>query len=317
MCDKDRKGQAMGREVFTADSISQAVALKGPAGAYLAGGTEILRGGSSVPEGRLVMLKKVPGLNGIEMTDDHTVRIGSMATFTKALQDDRVPGYLKTALRYMASATKRNMATIGGNVSLLRDDSYLLAVLTAAHARIELVYEDIEKEGPDDDADRKGIISRDILDAGNGRKLAKEVICTGRYIRLHEAYKDALITAISVRTDIRVASKRYANTAESHSFLTLAIGSDGRSHRAGVSVKNSGVFFLKELSEGIDRGEIPGGSFMEFAKSWEGLNIPDDIYGSEVYKRYLLGVTLADLLRDVDGNDGQGCPADGKEVLGV
>lgn len=293
----------MSRTIYTADSIGQAVALKNASNAYLSGGTQILRGGSSVTEGGLIMLKKIPDLYGISMTQEGLVRIGGMTTFTEALEDDRVPGYLKTALGYMASATKRNMATVAGNISLLRDDSYLAAVLIAAHARIELVLRAEDAEKADMSGEYEGIIRREELRTQEGKELVRETICTGRYLRLHEAYRDALITAILVRSDARVVSKRYANTAESHSFMTLAIGYGDGHYRTGITVKNSGVYFLGDLSEIMDRGEASDQRLMDYAKSWQGLDIPDDIFGSADYKRYLLGVTLADLLKRLNGQD--------------
>ena len=105
-----------------------------------------------------------------------------------------------------------------------------------------------------------------------------------------------LIVMCGLRTDICVVSKRYANTAESHSYLTAAMGYvDGR-FRVGVSVKNAGVFFPKEFSDSLGEDENAE-TFAHFAKSWTGLNIPDDLYGSTAYKRYLLGVTLENLYR--------------------
>ena len=79
---------------------------------------------------------------------------------------------------------------------------------------------------------------------GRGDQPVRETICIRRYLQHRKEYQNDLITAIMVRTDICVVSKRYANTAESHSYLTAAMGYvDGR-FRVGVSVKNA-------LPEGI------------------------------------------------------------------
>ena len=290
----------MSRELCAAASASEAVIMRDDSSAYLAGGTELLRSGTERSADRLIMLKNIPDLKGVAGGTQQVVRIGSMTTFQEALGSELVPVYLKEALRYMASRTKRNMATIGGNVALMRDDSYLAATLIAAHAKLELLHW-AKPDSGELVQDRSGCPDKNRLDLeetsqARGDQLVREAICIRRYLQHREEYQKDLITAIMVRTDICVVSKRYANTAESHSYLTTAMGYvDGR-FRVGVSVKNAGVFFPKEFSDSLGEDENAE-AFARFAKSWEGLDIPDDLYGSTAYKRYLLGVTLENLYR--------------------
>ena len=290
----------MSRELCAAASASEAVIMRDAASAYLAGGTELLRSGTERSADRLIMLKNIPDLKGVAGGTQQVVRIGSMTTFQEALGSDLVPVYLKEALRYMASRTKRNMATIGGNVALMRDDSYLAATLIAAHAKLELLRR-VKPDSGESAQVRFGCPDKNRLDLeetaqGRGDQPVRETICIRRYLQHRKEYQNDLITAIMVRTDICVVSKRYANTAESHSYLTAAMGyADGR-FRVGVSVKNAGVFFPKEFSVSLGEDENAE-AFAHFAKSWEGLDIPDDLYGSTAYKRYLLGVTLENLYR--------------------
>lgn len=264
----------MGRELYIAHSIAEAVSLKEPGRAFLAGGTEVLRHASTIHEDSLIMLKQIEELKRISKSEGHLIRIGAMTTFQEAAQSPLVPDYVKTALSYMASGTKRNMATIGGNASLLRDDSYLGAVLIAAHAKLEIA----QKDG------------------------SRDRVCIRHYLQSRNSYQNSLITDVCVRDDCSVVSKRYANTAESHSYLTVALGLVDGNYRIGISVKNSGVFYAKELSEKLSAGqEVPSEKmFSEWAGTWEGLDIPDDIFGSTVYKRYLLGITLEDLFRKLN-----------------
>ena len=239
-----------------------------------------------------------------------------MTTFQEALGSDLVPAYLKEALRYMASRTKRDMATIGGNVALMRDDSYLAATLIAAHAKLELLHW-AKPDSGESVQDRSGCPDKngsDLEEASQvrGDQPVREAICIRRYLQHREEYQKDLITAIMVRTDICVVSKRYANTAESHSYLTTAMGYvDGR-FRVGVSVKNAGVFFPKEFSDSLGEDENAE-TFARFAKSWTGLDIPDDLYGSTAYKRYLLGVTLENLYRSLKERISSGQRMDGRK----
>ena len=245
----------MSRELCAAASASEAVIMRDASSAYLAGGTELLRSGTERSADRLIMLKNIPELKGVSGETPEAVRIGSMTTFQEALGSDLVPAYLKEALRYMASRTKRDMATIGGNVALMRDDSYLAATLIAAHAKLELLHW-AKPDSGESVQDRSGCPDKngsDLEEASQvrGDQPVREAICIRRYLQHREEYQKDLITAIMVRTDICVVSKRYANTAESHSYLTAAMGyADGR-FRVGVSVKNAGVFFPKEFSDSL------------------------------------------------------------------
>lgn len=270
----------MNRELLSACSIGEAVSLKTSSSAFLAGGTEIFRKDSSIGACQLIVLSKAEGIRGISRLDDHTVRAGSMTTFQEAAESDILPDYFRKAAGYMASRTKRNMATLGGNIALRRDDSYLFAVLIASHARLDV----------------------DIWENGC---LKKERICIRRYLLNKEMYENALIEAVILRDDVKVVSMRFANTAESHSFLTAAIGCVDGHTRIGLCVKNSGVYFLKELSSQADMAQDPERLFADFAKTWEGLDIADDIYGTSAYKRYLLSVTLTDLFRDLRKSQGK------------
>ena len=306
----------MSRELCAAASASEAVIMRDASSAYLAGGTELLRSGTERSADRLIMLKNIPELKGVSGETPEAVRIGSMTTFQEALGSDLVPVYLKEALRYMASRTKRNMATIGGNVALMRDDSYLAATLIAAHAKLELLHW-VKPDSGELVQDRSGCPDKNRLDLeeasqARGDQPVREAICIRRYLQHREEYQKDLITAIMVRTDICVVSKRYANTAESHSYLTAAMGYvDGR-FRVGVSVKNAGVFFPKEFSDSLGEDENAE-TFARFANSWAGLDIPDDLYGSTAYKRYLLGVTLENLYRSLKERISSGQRTDGRK----
>ena len=290
--------------------------MRDASSADLAGGTELLRSGTERSADRLIMLKNIPELKGVSGETPEAVRIGSMTTFQEALGSDLVPAYLKEALRYMASRTKRNMATIGGNVALMRDDSYLAATLIAAHAKLELLRR-VKPDSGESAQVRFGCPDKNRLDLeetaqGRGDQPVRETICIRRYLQHRKEYQNDLITAIMVRTDICVVSKRYANTAESHSYLTAAMGYvDGR-FRVGVSVKNAGVFFPKEFSDSLGEDENAE-TFARFANSWAGLDIPDDLYGSTAYKRYLLGVTLENLYRSLKERISSGQRTDGRK----
>lgn len=156
-----------------------------------AGGTEIMRLGSEIASTKFVSLKNC-GLDTIE-EEDGFLKIGAMCTFTDLLKSPLVPNGLKEALRFNSSLQKRNMATIGGNIALHRDDSYLLSTLIAYNAEIEV-------------AGKKGTRPLFVLEDID--------------------YTKEFITYVYIDPKTTVFSARVANTEASHALLTAAVGGD-------------------------------------------------------------------------------------------
>ena len=244
--------------------------------AFLAGGTEINRLGSTVEADTLISIGRLKELDGITKDGD-TVIIGSMCTFQDLIDSDIVPEYLKEACRFMGSRTKRNMATIGGNVALRRTDSYLYATLLACAAKLELQAED-------------------------GSVQTKCVCC---YLKRYDEFKDMLITWIMVPTNATVASKRYSNTVQSHAVLTVSLGKtpccEKAQMRLAVAAKDTALTRLDDISDALEQGDLTDKEIEQKLKENELLKFKQDIYGSPEYKRYLLAVTIADLARKVKG----------------
>lgn len=263
----------------------EAIQKAGEGTVFLAGGTEVNRLGSSVRCNRIVSLKRL-GLDKIEESNK-VVSIGSMVTFQQALESDVVPDYFKTALRFCGSRTRRNMATIGGNVTLSRDDSYLLPMLIAAKAR--LVLGDITHEG----------------------KYNEEDVPIREYHAFREHFTGSLILKIVLNKPQRfVASSRFARTAQSPSAVTVSFGADlssGTPHdvRICAAVKGSGISRLIQVEEGVSNGQY---QTPEDAATQAGADIAfvDDITGSAAYKRYLLGTAVSELYRACLGMKSKG-----------
>lgn len=266
-------------ELIQVKSPQEAVQAKhafGNDGVFLAGGTEVNRLGSSVQGSRVISLKQV-NLKSIESHGD-VVSIGAMVTFQEAIDHPLIPGYIKEALRFCASRTRRNMATIGGNISLSRDDSYLLSTLVAAKAR--LILADITHDGVYNEED----------------------VPIREYHAFREHFAGSLILKIVLNKPQRfVASSRFARTAQSPAAVTVSFGADissGSAHdvRICAAVKGSGVSRLLQVEESVSNGQLAA---PEDAATLVGADIAfiDDITGSATYKRYLLGTAVAELYR--------------------
>lgn len=112
--------------------------------AYLAGGTDDLRLGGAA-EGKELIDINALGFDTIEEKNGK-IYIGARVTLRQILDSDLIPAFIKEAAKFCASFAKRNSATVGGNLALRRDDSYLAAALCAADAKLIALTAKGEKE---------------------------------------------------------------------------------------------------------------------------------------------------------------------------
>ena len=268
------------REFLTADSLEDALRKKLEAKGqahFLAGGTEMNRLGSSVCPQVAISLKNT-GLDTITEANG-IVTIGSAVTFQALLDSVIVPAYLKEACRFCGSLTRRYMASIGGNIILQRDDSYLLPTLVAAKARLNLA--DISMDG----------------------KYVEENIPIREFHAFREHFMESLLASVVLNKPSRfVASQRFARTQQSPAAVTLAFGADvssGEPHdvRICAAVKGTGVIRFPEIEDGISSGKFKDPQEMVELLTASS-DFIDDITGTAVYKRYIVGTAIASLYRE-------------------
>lgn len=246
-------------------------------GMFLAGGTEINRLGSSLLAEKVISIRHI-GCDKIEEADG-VIRIGSCVTFQRLIDSPLVPCWLKDAAKYCNSRTKRNMATIGGNLAIGRDDSYLMPALLAAKAR--LLTAGLTEEG---------VYTEDELP-----------------IREYHAFQDhfsgTLILAVVLnKPDRFVATRRFSRTAQSHAAVTVGFGSSRNEAgnpsdvRIYAAVKGSGIQRFADIENSIEGDAYNSPEDVQFAVSAITKAV-DDLAGSAAYKRYLAGVAVSDLYR--------------------
>lgn len=102
---------------------------------YLAGGTDDLRLGGAAVGKDLIDINAL-GMDKIEIKGDKLC-IGARCTLQDLAECEEVPDFIREAALFCTSLARRNAATVGGNLGLRRDDSYLAAALTAADAELE------------------------------------------------------------------------------------------------------------------------------------------------------------------------------------
>lgn len=111
---------------------------------YFAGGTDDLRLGGAA-EGKELIDINALGFDTIEEKDGK-LYIGARVTLQQLIDSDLVPAFIKEAAKFCASFAKRNSATVGGNLALRRDDSYLAAAFCAGEATLIALSKKGEKE---------------------------------------------------------------------------------------------------------------------------------------------------------------------------
>ncbi len=242
----------------------------------IAGGTEILRLGSKADYTGIVSLQNL-GLDTIEHVEGKT-RIGAMSTFTQMKKSELVPSYLREAAGFLASFARANMATVGGNIANLRDDSYLLPTLLAAKAR--LVIADLSVDG----------------------SYSEENIPLREYHEFKEHFSDSLILAVEFNRPTRIVlNKRFSKTAHGNAAVTVSFGfqvTDGNltDVRIFAAVKSTGIVRLTSVETGIMDGQFIDPEDAATSVSSQ-VAFAGDITGSAAYKKYLLSTTVADMYR--------------------
>ena len=175
---------------------------------YLAGGTDDLRLGGSAAGKDLIDLNSL-GMDKLEVCGD-SLSIGARCTLQDLAENDLVPEFIREAALFCASLARRNAATVGGNIGLRRDDSYLAAALTAAEATLDCI-------------------------TPHGEKV-KEI---GEYL---QSDCKALIMAVKINKNRSGWVKRFGNTAASHAAV-IAAESEGiyalSVHGSGLAYGNS------------------------------------------------------------------------------
>ena len=115
---------------------------------YLAGGTDDLRLGGAAEGKDLIDVNGLDEKYDTITEKDGKVWIGSRCTLQQVVESELVPAFIREAAGFCASFARRNSATIGGNVALRRQDSYMAAALTAADAVLDTVTPHGEERKP-------------------------------------------------------------------------------------------------------------------------------------------------------------------------
>ncbi len=133
------------KEMFEATSVSHAVELRlaHPQAIILAGGSDIL---IQMREGKLagkevISIYMLDELRGVSLTEDGTIRIGSLTSFSHITKDPIIQEYINVlgqAVDMIGGPQIRNIGTIGGNTCNGVTSADSASTLFAWDALIEL-----------------------------------------------------------------------------------------------------------------------------------------------------------------------------------
>ncbi len=134
--------------IYHPKTALEAVTLRksNPNAVYLAGGTDDLRLGSAAEGMDLIDINGLDESYDTITEKDGKIYIGARCSLQSIVESDLVPAFIREAAGFCASFAKRNSATIGGNIGLRRQDSYMAAALTAAGAVLDSVTPHGEEE---------------------------------------------------------------------------------------------------------------------------------------------------------------------------
>ena len=182
---------------------------------YLAGGTDDLRLGGAA-EGKDLI--DITGFDFNTITErDGKVCIGALCTLQDVVECDLVPDFIRDAAMLCSSFERRNSATVGGNLGLRRQDSYLAAALTAAEATL------------------KSVTPHGLGEKPVGEYLTGDCAC--------------LITCVVVDKGRKGFVKRFGNTSAGHAALIAA--KSGGTYALSVSGSPLAYGKTPELAKGM------------------------------------------------------------------
>lgn len=254
--------------------IEEALTLRRnhPTSAWYAGGTEINRLRTTLSPETVISLEK---LKLAEISAEKTaVRIGAMATFTDLLENPLIPAWLKEAAAYCGSFARRNRATIGGNLALMSEHSFLAPALLASEALL---------------------VTANLTEGGFYNE---DRVPIAEYFAHRSTHAGTLVLALIIPTDRFVGSQRFALSVQNYSAVNVGFGAKAGKNitdvRVFVALSGSGVVRLESVERAIEAGEAGNAEQVRQAVS-SAVKPVDDITGSAAYKAYIAGEAIGQL----------------------
>lgn len=261
-------------EYVKPSSIDEALQLGSREGAaYLGGGTWL----NSRPKGEvrvLVSLEEL-GLDGIE-GENGIIRIGSCVRFQDILEKGSLPEALVDAVSRTASRTLRNMITVGGDLALHEPSSCLVPALIVLGATVLLAGKTAETGIEEYLKSEPGALIVEVRIPDRGLESNLRSLSRTSHSRKSLVCAAAAGCSKGVLQNLRIAAGDCVTGAVRLTEVEAAL--EGRA----APVK-------PEIEELVRNHFAPKGDF----------------HAGADYKRYMAGVTVADILHYVSEREGR------------
>lgn len=250
-------------EFFKPATVAEAVELKQKHqnAAFMAGGSWINSSRSALAPETIISLTGL-NLTQIEKAND-VLSIGAMATLQDLLDHDLTPEAVKENISLFRNRNIRNQGTLAGAVAAKQPAFSIIPLLIAMQSELVLA---------------------------NGK-----VISVEEYVLSHA---EELILNIRLPLNVKAASAKYSITARGVSLMTVAAAYKNHEFTLSLAQDGGKIERLHLIERAINGKPITDKDSLAKTIS-ESVDSFDDYRTSEEFKRYMIGILLADCLFQV------------------
>ncbi len=246
-------------EILEPETLEEALELldKNKELKIIAGGTDVLikLHHNKMKEAELLSLRKINGLDQINMLEDKSIEVGAMACFSKIFRDDIVQKHIKILAEgavSMGGPQVRNMATIGGNVCNGAVSADSAPALFSLNAKLRLKSKNNERIVPIQEfyigPGRVDIKDNEILTHLIIKKEDYENL-TGHYIKFsNRKAMDIAMVSVAVVSSIENDKFKDLRIALGVSAPTPIRCNEAESYARGIEVTEENIEKIAELA---------------------------------------------------------------------
>ncbi len=246
-------------EILEPETLEEALELldKNKELKIIAGGTDVLikLHHNKMKEAELLSLRKINGLDQINMLEDKSIEVGAMACFSKIFRDDIIQKHIKILAEgavSMGGPQVRNMATIGGNVCNGAVSADSAPALFSLNAKLRLKSKNNERIVPIQEfyigPGRVDIKDNEILTHLIIKKEDYENL-TGHYIKFsNRKAMDIAMVSVAVVSSIENDKFKDLRIALGVSAPTPIRCNEAESYARGIEVTEENIEKIAELA---------------------------------------------------------------------
>ncbi|AIY80699.1 xanthine dehydrogenase FAD-binding subunit XdhB [Clostridium botulinum] len=246
-------------EILEPETLEEALELldKNKELKIIAGGTDVLikLHHNKMKDAELLSLRKINGLDEINMLEDKSIEVGAMASFSKIFRDEIVQKHIKILAEgavSMGGPQVRNMATIGGNVCNGAVSADSAPALFSLNAKLKLKSKNSERIIPIQEL----YIGPGRVDIKNNEILTNLIIkkedyenLTGHYIKFsNRKAMDIAMVSVAVVSSIENEKFKDLRIALGVSAPTPIRCNEAENYAKGIEATEENIEKIAELA---------------------------------------------------------------------